>query len=1562
MLSSALLREGAYIVGDELVHPSTALAYTFELSVPSRESPHVVAHVRVRKRPARALDDADSAAALAGIATKVVASPLGMHATLAKRPVAGDALSASVLSRWKEAGLLPPGELDDDAVVFLKMSEGVEVPFPRACVLTEEPRREGMPMPAASPGNKTATSPQQQQAKARPETPKSAKAKAAARSRKRPRSPSTAVDTVVKTEAKPEVKPKPEPALPKHDPLVDVQERFAADAPTAKSLNDALELAKKEGKADPVPVLLHPLGDAIPPPSFESPEEKVEPAKTQEGTTSETHNSAAAVAKTAAADGEQSAVIENGNMTGEIAGEKQASAEPARPTLSKRSESSDGIDAFLLDGDTSGGQSGFDSGPTMDMTDFTAFDDDVTKFFGNGMDDRLPGTDNPLSNPDVSGRSMQQGQTTGVGRLADQDANLSQSNSDASKLMRDSQMDVDTEVQKTPGDARVIAGRDGGGMYSQDIMAMALSTLRKQGVVSSRPDGKALGSKLTGFFEDDLTERRLVRLHAAGSIGKRHTRSKLIARRLHINSKNDAYSMRRDSPSTVSDSSSFYGLSQASYKVRSDEKRQSLMDLYVPRRKMKAFLQLRKSGRPISRTSTLVHSDTEDSVSSEYEDDDVSQAKSTGVLDTTEKMNGESTSLHQSSSGLSGHLKEEGDSPASRDPNKLDFDPVKIVESVAVDCASACMVLAASRLSSLSFSPVSVEAESSPVAVEASGTSWTSREEDSSKGVGPQHTETKAAHALSVAKAHVAQGGSPINRTAIAAKRERDMLALLTILEMQAFSVQELDLFREVNISQKRETFALGTRPNASVKKECATVSSATVRRVVHGLPRILETSRVFGSCSAKLRALNKDAPSLKVEGPLAVSDVIGESASVFPLDLPRVCVGYNSNWIETPSGVLPLWEKTGLEPYSERKNVEYVAVAPKDMENDVRLFLRDLSAAYEECSFGRHSAMPFDAVTLISNSMVKTEQRGRMKNPDLLSDSDRAMAEQYHLAITGLCTKLAAVTREHRKNANGTATNIVAYIVSPFENGDMAANVALLRAVAPLVSAIPGAVPSTVTMLGSSSGGTSLPPAPWRSSPAAKSVVSITVRILPREVVDRQLSGHVQIKCLLERSLRPQLVKAVSFSVFSSIRSKRVRTAHVDGEVAGMLSRASLMPDDLMSPMTPDIVAESPGGNPPAPVSPRGANSDDNGGSPSANSMTLASAFVDQSSALSPSFLHEPAIVLSGVGKHLGQTDARPNIVLHLAYSYCESSSRYVFVWTSQRGEMMDIATVPVSKVAVGASRRKAFWCMWARGQRWKISYVEEIHATISKLGDLLEGEVEDWDWVLGKVMRSDISPGDKQAEEKPSENVVRRFPPAMEPPRGDDISDLYTDHPTPATPGTSQPATAGSSSKGTISLDTKMPTISSVTILNVCEAEENLFMEIPDAEDDADRRDFAIVSEGSPSNGRSVLASAILARFKPNDVTALQLNLVRHYGKERQGEDMTDDRSPWDASSVESIASSIAMNFHELRYVGAPPSWPQGRWLSSYPVHLDIVRRFERQVRFVHAHAFAPNMPGLK
>lgn len=1327
------------------------------------------------------------------------------------------------------------------------------------------------------------------------------------------------------------------------DALAVSQAIFESDAPTASTLNRALDAARKQSGDDPVPILHHPFVEPIPPPCFLPPFQKEEVKLQAHGpTASETHDGPVLnkVENTVAFVGGSDPVVEK---TGAVKHEVQAESEPPQ----------NDIDSFLHEGDAAPkppNDTSFDAGPSVDMTDFTVFDDEVAEFF-DGMDERGTGPeDSALGTVDDVGISAHT--VPGGDRLPDHDASLSQSGSDPNRHRPDGCMDVDTDFNKQSSDGPPLVQHPDPRLRAHDVMAMALSTLRKSSFVVPRPHDNVVGSTVSSFFEDDLTERRLVRLGPVGSLGKRRARVKMRTRRmLKANVNYDACSKPQDVAVSASTTDSFYAFSsQLPYKVGTTVSQKPIPDCYVPRRKLKAYYKLRRQGKTVPPSVPSLHSESEDSDCSDLDEFSMPEAhdgmttKSDAKLEDLTKA-----ALLESLAQETAHEKSDD---AQKDDDSVEFNPHKIFESVAVDCASACMVLAASHAALANQPPVGTE--SGPT--EMNGSPTLSQSDDTHKGnAGPVATKS-IAHTLLPKLPGNAQNVSPIGRSATASKKDREMQTLLTLLEMQAFSVRELDLFRDSDSANKTDRLA-PHRQDVGSNDKAQVVTAATVRRVLMGLPRLLETSQVFGNYNAAVReAENGSLVPLKVVGPVPVQDVLGEKAAVFPLTLPRICVGMNKDLVETSSSVLPLWEKSGLEPYSERKNVEYVAVGPKEIENDVRLFLRDVSAAYEECSFGRHAAMPFDAITLIANSKSKSDQRSRMKNPEVLFETDKAMSEQYHLAVTGLCTKLAAVTREHRKSLTDAPRNIVAYIISPFANSETAANVSLLRAVAPLVGGIPGTVPSMVTMLGSSATGSTLPSAPWRSTHASKSVVSITVRIIPREVVDRKLSGHAEIECLLERPLRPQLIKAVSFAVFSSIRSKRIRTSQMDGEASGMLARASLMPDDLMSPMTPEIVAESPGGSAATPVSPKGGSADESLGSPPTSFASHSAVFLDQSSALSPSYLHEPAVVLSGVGKHMGQAGGSADIVLHLAYTYCESASRFVFTWTDQRGEMLDTATVPISKTHSGASRRKAFWCMWARGQRWKISFVQEVHTTICKVGKLDECEVEDWDWVISKVLQADASTSDKRADEVPVHKVVRRFP-RIEQSLGDDLSDLYTDHPTPATPGVSQPPSSVTTTKNTVSMDIKMPNVSSVTVLNVCPADEHLLLEISDRRTDTERPDFAIVSENSLSRGPNVQASAVLARFEESSVSAIELNVMRHYGTEPQGEDMTDDRSPWDGLSVQGIASSIVTNFHALRYVGVPPSWPSERWLTIYPVHVDIVRRFEMHIRHVQNLTSSPS-----
>lgn len=147
--------------------------------------------------------------------------------------------------------------------------------------------------------------------------------------------------------------------------------------------------------------------------------------------------------------------------------------------------------------------------------------------------------------------------------------------------------------------------------------------------------------------------------------------------------------------------------------------------------------------------------------------------------------------------------------------------------------------------------------------------------------------------------------------------------------------------------------------------------------------------------------------------------------------------------------------------------------------------------------------------------------------------------------------------------------------------------------------------------------------------------------------------------------------MKAVGFAVFSSIRPKRVRTPAIDVEMGNWLARGYMIPDELMSPMTPEVMGDGSCG-PCGTLCPMGMTSTDESGAygvvvlgstaGNANvngSGSAGNLALDQSLALSTSYLHEGAILLAGV--------------IHLGYTYCASMSRVIFAWTDQRGEILD-------------------------------------------------------------------------------------------------------------------------------------------------------------------------------------------------------------------------------------------------------------------------------------------------
>eukprot|EP00178_Gracilaria_changii_P014955 TRINITY_DN41_c0_g1_i1.p1 TRINITY_DN41_c0_g1~~TRINITY_DN41_c0_g1_i1.p1 ORF type:complete len:1671 (-),score=220.07 TRINITY_DN41_c0_g1_i1:10605-15617(-) len=1519
----ALQSQGALRVANQVVHSSVGLSYSFSVSLSAPPESRIIIRVAVKNSKARKIDDHDLLRDPKS-PLNVVTAPLGTPAVLSPRAPAGDALTESVLNRWREAGMFPCAPSSspdlDTSVVFVKFENGLEVPFPRAAVLTNEPLSPPEPLRPIDISRATL------------QVKKSAKASSLWKSRKRPRSPSPCNPPADNTAVVSSVPSKPPPSC--EEP----SEPFIDDAPTAQSINDAIRSFRKSGDEPVIPVSQHPLIDSVFSPVLGS----SDPVKSDlQSSLEDDPNSAQG------GNGRKQSAVENigSNMYQEQKNEPVANSEQNvknEPTAFAMIPNSE-LDSFPLDSDVSNAQDFLHSGAGMGVTDFSTLDE-VDEFFPDGMDERLQ---EEQSNSVAQGGSAPPLPESTQG-MADCNTNVGDAMHQFGKVVgQTAKMEVDSvpaepsATRSDINDGTSVPDDRLNSMSPTDLVRAALRGFRSPMVQDKQPN-PALKERLNAFFEDDYTDRRRARLSTSQRIVKARKLSKLY---------NPRSRFRLLKTSEEDGSKGFLRNDQAlSYEGGDMGNRKTL---YIPRKKLKAFSRLRQRGvvkdLSLLRTESRWElSESDDEPDPKTEDTSKASFSPAALLSLNE--------LNRSS--------EKEDHLGTMGERNSETDALKLADSVAIDCASACYVLSADR------SPQSGLSSAVGENTLSLSTLHGAREEDQKLASAAQVSQNSTKRFLPhpSVKTHMPPiAGSPCGRSS--AKRDVEVCNLMSLLEMQLFSMNELSLFRT-------NTDSTECMERVSTAMETDTVSSAKMRRVLLGLPRALETSQMIKTCleslgcssklsenaaqeiclpdaDAKIQNPEQSVPS--VQGPLSINEYMGRSAAVFPLNPPKVCIGYDKEWIETSGGGIPTWEKAGLEPYSERKNVEYVAIAPEDIQEDVNVFLRDVSSAYEECSFGTHALFPFERVAFISNSVVESTS-SENANGIGLSEAERAMTEQYQLYVKALGTKLTSLTRDNRRNPISVPTNIVAYIISPFEKKRTAANVALMRAVSPLVNAIPDAIPS----------GTSatppipnLPAAPWRAS-SSKGIVSLTIRILPREVVDRNLTGHVESDRMSDRSLRPQLMKAVSFAVFNSIRTKRVRIPSIDNEVASVLSRASLMPDDLMSPMTPDIVAESPGGTSITPVSPLGASNEDAvPHSTQVAAQNLHVGHVDQSCALSPSFLYEPAIVLAGVGKHMGQTNSRADIVLHLAYTFCDATSRFVFAWTDQRGELLDIATVPVVKAAMTSSRRKAFWGMWARGQRWRISYVDEVHVTVSRLGQVSSGELDDWDWVIGKVMSSKSSLSEKNSDED-NISVVRRFPPLQQQ-KPDEVNDVYTEFSTPATPGVPQPTSSGVASKGAPLVDVKMPPVCSVTVVSCSNLETHLFLE--EAVDlNADRRDFAIVGRERLSRGKNVQATAVLVRYGSDGMRALEVNVLRHYGSAGRSEEMADERSPWDSLDVQTIAQTIVSNFHELRYTTSPPCWPAQKWLSMYPVHMDAIRGYEANLRLLHRHGFGAQVASLR
>lgn len=1509
-VTAALEADGSIRLGADILDPASHLSYRFKFVLSSGPVSNVVLRVAVYQTNLRLVDADDTIAVLDqedhAPLMSVVVAPLALRASLSRRKLAGDALSSSVLARWKEAGLLPSRGLKDSAVIFLRLQTGLEVPFPRACVLTSTKKEALLPEHNHKPTgsvNTTSLNARRDQ-------------EVLWRSRKRPRSPSATVE-------KREEQRIAGPDSVFNKSGLDAKPKFYSSNPVEQavteipllsscSFSSALKEAGLKGMKDPTPVLHHPLARTPAPP----------PPLQDSGTTAKS-------AGNTMSDGVVQKPESAANINSTFISGKPVSA----PVDLSKTHTSD-LDMFGFGQDVS---SGF--GGNIDMNDVGSLDDDVGMFFGSGgMDSCLLGGSSPFSSlgpPSANHSTGNEGNTnnaknkksvsnlpnTGNTIKAARNASASPSKKAAGNSLGVAEKGFDK--RKSPKTSHTSAE-----VLNQVLSSIAAVPCSTRGLSSTDRD-----AELKSFYEEDFTKRVTESLNAGRLPSEIYGRAVVCPADTRYVPNYTKFGSAEGVRSLLSGAQEF--------------KSKVSRPVYIPKRRLKLYQAMARKNmksadilKKLSTFSAQLESSSDEESDSDEEGDEMMQKPAAPKI---AHARTESSDADSSEAGKAGHDTSSG------------CNSTRIAQNVAVDCASACMVLIEEF--HRSTSNAACASKPSPQSVlPSNGSNSAGAMDVKSPGVQGTTVGTSPSaqmHAPSPKTPAHSYGRSYSNSGRGCLKKDKDTDAFLSLLQMQCIGVEGLQLFgsplesplssdasMDVTEAKNGKKNTNGNSPSSVLESEQPKpVTTAVLRRVLYGFSRTIECSKALRSYAVDASSANCSG-NLQVTGPLNLSDVYGDGSVVTQLETPQVCIGYNDDWIETSGDVLPLWEKSGLEPYSERKHVQYIILAPKSSEEGAKVFFRDVSAAYEECSYGTHTPMPGEHVTAIAIPRSSSKAKNSAEPYELTSD-DSAMVQQYGLTIAGLSTKLASL----RKTPN-TASNLVVYIVSPFSRGSHTANAALLRAVSPLLNSVPGACASA----NNTAHNNTLPSSSWLSPARNGNGLALHVRVIPYEAVDRRLSSWMKADLEIGVPPRPQLVKGLAFSVYSSLRSKRLRTTNMrfDKENTGSTSGSTLSPDDQMSPMTPDLLADpvalSMAPLSPA-VSPHSSLFEDNVGSAQGGSGGVA---IDQSSALCPSYLHEPAVVLAGVGSQLGQTGDDGNnsgpcsMVLHLAYAYCKEALRYVFAWTDSRGEILDMASVPVVGSGSKATRRGAFWLMWLRGQRWRLPYVESTHVTISKLGNMMDGEVEDWDVVFSKILYGNVS-GKPESGEHPQPSIVRKFT----------DGDAYMDHPTPATPAAREhngtPAPAGNATNVAAAKAEALAESHGLKSITLCTMQDgNGDRLLVDGNGVGGGQDFLCVADSVAYGERYVQGKAMLGTANAQGVTAIEINVMLHYGESQSGmETNLNRKDEWDGETAAKIARTVAENFHSLRYVGSAPCWPMERWRNQLPVHAEMVRNYRHTLK---------------
>lgn len=168
---------------------------------------------------------------------------------------------------------------------------------------------------------------------------------------------------------------------------------------------------------------------------------------------------------------------------------------------------------------------------------------------------------------------------------------------------------------------------------------------------------------------------------------------------------------------------------------------------------------------------------------------------------------------------------------------------------------------------------------------------------------------------------------------------------------------------------------------------------------------------------------------------------------------VPNFVVGFADNGLRIPPEKLSVWETAHFQPYVDTKDVDYLVLCPSTVQNWVGHltieYLRNISAVYQDCGLGEHTAMifPSDMQSDLKSKLTMEESEPTVYVP---SPEPMNTSADFVMPFQNVCKLLKPIVDRGTiaKSAfSDPAAAIVIYVVSPFNRNDSVNRYKLLAA-----------------------------------------------------------------------------------------------------------------------------------------------------------------------------------------------------------------------------------------------------------------------------------------------------------------------------------------------------------------------------------------------------------------------------------------------------------------------------------------------------------------------------------